>query len=95
MTGRRRSSKANLIALIVALGLCIWLLYKLFIGIPPAPPPVVKTAESGWDRPSQYGVCDLYRWQGERDEASGQRIERGPTCEDPVFSGLSDGPERL
>ena len=44
MIGRRRSSRANLIALIVVLLLCIWLLYKLFIGIPPAPPPVVKTA---------------------------------------------------
>ncbi|MCJ7752724.1 MAG: hypothetical protein MUQ65_16830, partial [Armatimonadetes bacterium] len=41
---RRRASAGRLIALIVALLLCIWLLYKLFIGIPPAPPPGVKTA---------------------------------------------------
>jgi len=41
---RRRASAGRLIALIVALLLCIWLLYRLFIGIPPAPPPEVKTA---------------------------------------------------
>ena len=41
---RRRASAGRLIALIVALLLCIWMLYRLFIGIPPAPPPAVKTA---------------------------------------------------
>lgn len=41
---RRRASAGRLLALIVALLLCIWLLYRLFIGIPPAPPPEVKTA---------------------------------------------------
>ena len=41
---RRKASAVRLITLIVALLLCIWLLYRLFIGIPPAPPPEVKTA---------------------------------------------------
>lgn len=41
---RRRSSAGRLIVLIVALLLCIWMLYKLFIGIAPAPPPEVKAA---------------------------------------------------
>jgi hypothetical protein len=31
-----------LIVLIVVLLLCMWMLYRLFIGIPPAPPPEVK-----------------------------------------------------
>lgn len=43
-TQRRRRSTANLIALIVILLVCIWLLYKLFIGIPPAPAPEVREA---------------------------------------------------
>ncbi len=45
MTRRRRRSTVSLIALIIALLLCIWLLYRLFVGIPPAPPPEVKTTE--------------------------------------------------
>jgi hypothetical protein len=44
MTGRRRRSTASLVALIIVLLLCIWLLYRLFIGLPPAPAPSVKTA---------------------------------------------------
>jgi hypothetical protein len=44
MTGRRRRSRAGrLIALIVVLLLCFWMLHRLFIGIPPAAPPEVKT----------------------------------------------------
>ena len=44
MTGRRRRSRAGrLIALIVVLLLCFWMLYRRFIGIPPAAPPEVKT----------------------------------------------------
>lgn len=39
---RRRASAGRLIALIVMLLLCIWLLYKLFIAVPPAPAPQVK-----------------------------------------------------
>jgi len=41
---RRRSSNLSLVVLIIALLLCIWLLYRLFVGLPPAPAPVVKTA---------------------------------------------------
>ena len=44
MRRRRRASTANLIALIIVLLMCLWLLYKLFIGIPSAPPPQVKVA---------------------------------------------------
>jgi hypothetical protein len=39
----RRGSAARLVVLIVLILICIWLLYKVFIGIPPAPPPTVKT----------------------------------------------------
>jgi hypothetical protein len=45
---RRRASTASLIALIIVLLLCIWLLYRLFIGIPPAPPPETKQALVIW-----------------------------------------------
>ena len=44
MMRRRRSSNLSLVVLIIALLLCIWLLYRLFIGLPPAPPPQLKTA---------------------------------------------------
>jgi hypothetical protein len=33
-----------LVVLIIVLLLCMWMLYRLFIGIPPAPPPEVKRA---------------------------------------------------
>jgi len=39
---RRRAGAFRLIVFIVALLLCIWLLYRLFIGIGPAPPPRVQ-----------------------------------------------------
>jgi hypothetical protein len=39
---RRRSSALRLVVFIVALLLCIWLLYRLFIGIGPAPPPRIE-----------------------------------------------------
>ena len=43
MTPRRRSASAGrLVALIVMLLLCIWMLYKLFIAVPPAAGPEVK-----------------------------------------------------
>jgi len=38
---RRRSSAFRLVVIIVALLLCIWLLYRLFIGIEPAPGPII------------------------------------------------------
>jgi hypothetical protein len=41
---RRRGSTARLVVLIILILICIWLLYKVFIGIPPAPPPTVKTS---------------------------------------------------
>jgi len=41
---RRRSSNLSLVVLIIALLLCIWLLYRLFVGLPPAPAPAVKAA---------------------------------------------------
>lgn len=41
---RRKGSTARLVVLIVLTLICIWLLYKVFIGIPPAPPPTVKTS---------------------------------------------------
>jgi hypothetical protein len=40
---RRRASAGRLTALIVLLLLCMWTLYKVFIAVPPAPPPEVKT----------------------------------------------------
>jgi hypothetical protein len=43
VTRRRRASAGRLIALIITLLLCIYLLYRLFIGIPAAPTPEVKT----------------------------------------------------
>lgn len=43
MIRRRRASAGRLIALIITLLLCIYLLYRLFIGIPAAPAPEVKT----------------------------------------------------
>jgi hypothetical protein len=39
---RRRASAGQLVALIVMLLLCIWMLYKLFIAVPPAPAPEVR-----------------------------------------------------
>ncbi len=41
---RRRDSAGRLVVIMVVLLLCIWLLYRLFIGIPPAPAPEVKQA---------------------------------------------------
>jgi hypothetical protein len=41
---RRRSSNLTLVVLIIALLLCIWLLYRLFVGLPPAPAPAAKAA---------------------------------------------------
>jgi hypothetical protein len=41
---RRRTATARLIALIAVLLLCMWLLYRLFIAVPPAPPPTIKIA---------------------------------------------------
>jgi hypothetical protein len=32
------------VTIIIVLLLCMWMLYRLFIGIPPAPPPEVKQA---------------------------------------------------
>ena len=56
---RRRASTANLIALIIVLLMCLWLLYKMFIGIPSAPPPQVKVAMlvAGIGLPWQVGEC--------------------------------------
>jgi len=39
---RRRSSALRLVVIIVALLLCIWLLYRLFIGVEPAPSPKIE-----------------------------------------------------
>ncbi len=44
MARRRRASNLTLVALIILLLLCIWMLYRLFIGIPSAPPPQVKVS---------------------------------------------------
>ncbi len=41
---RRPRSRASLVVLILVLLLCMWLMYKLFIGIPKAPAPTVKMA---------------------------------------------------
>lgn len=41
---RRRGSAARLVVLIILILICIWLLYKVFIGIPPAPPPTITTS---------------------------------------------------
>jgi hypothetical protein len=41
---RRRASSVRLVVLIAVLLLCIWLLYRLFVGVAPSPPPEVKTA---------------------------------------------------
>jgi hypothetical protein len=41
---RRKASTGRLVALIAVLLLCMWLLYRLFIGIPPAPAPEVREA---------------------------------------------------
>jgi len=46
-TRRRKGSTARLVVLIVLILICIWLLYKVFIGIPPAPPPTIKTGGFG------------------------------------------------
>ncbi len=43
MIRRRKASAGRLLALIITLLLCIYLLYRLFIGLPPAPAPEVKT----------------------------------------------------
>lgn len=57
---RRKASAGRLVALIVMLLLCIWMLYRLFIAVPPAPAPEVKvglgpgvgmTAASSLDQP--------------------------------------------
>jgi hypothetical protein len=46
MTGdRRRAGAARLIALIVMLLLCMWLLYRVFVTVPAAPPPKIKAAD--------------------------------------------------
>lgn len=42
----RRGNKVSLVVIIIVLVLCIWLLYRLFIGLPPAPAPVVETAKA-------------------------------------------------
>jgi cytosine/uracil/thiamine/allantoin permease len=42
MTGRKRRSTASLVVLLIILLLCIWMLYKMFIGLPPAPAPKVE-----------------------------------------------------
>ena len=47
MTARRqKASAARLVILILVLLLCIWLLYRVFLGLPPAPPPRVTSAAS-------------------------------------------------
>jgi hypothetical protein len=48
---RRRASGGRLIALVITLLLCMWLLYRLFIGLPPAPPPEVKTGAAAVVQP--------------------------------------------
>ena len=46
MTGdRRRAGAARLIALLVMLLLCMWLLYRVFVAVPPAPPPKIRAAD--------------------------------------------------
>ena len=46
MTGdRRRAGAARLIALIVMLLLCMWLLYRVFVAVPAAPPPKIRAAD--------------------------------------------------
>ena len=52
---RRRDSAGRLVVIIIVLLLCIWLLYRLFIGIPPAPAPEVKQA--GVSAPVASGRC--------------------------------------
>ena len=42
---RRRAGVARLVALIVMLLLCMWLLYRTFVAIPSAPPPKIKVAD--------------------------------------------------
>lgn len=44
MIRRRRSANLRLLGLIAVLLLCMWLLYRLFIAVPPAPPPTIKLA---------------------------------------------------
>jgi len=39
---RRKASSGRLIALIVVLLMCIWMLYRIFIDVPPAPPAEVE-----------------------------------------------------
>ena len=46
MTPRRRASAVRLVTIIVVLLLCMWMLYRLFIGIPPAPAPNVTTGRA-------------------------------------------------
>jgi len=43
---RRKADAARLLILIIGLLICIWLLYRLFLGLPPAPPPRVTPAPS-------------------------------------------------
>ena len=42
---RRQASIARLLVLIVLTVACIWMLYRVFIGIPPAPAPTVTTLD--------------------------------------------------
>jgi len=42
---RRRAGTARLIALIVMLLLCMWLLYRMFVAVPAAPPPKIRAAD--------------------------------------------------
>jgi hypothetical protein len=41
---RRQGNIARLVILIVLLIICIWMLHRSFIALPPAPPPTVKRA---------------------------------------------------
>jgi len=54
MTPRRRASAVRLVTIIVVLLLCMWMLYRLFIGIPPAPAPNVTTGRAPAAYPSHH-----------------------------------------
>lgn len=43
MSPRRRAAAARLVGLIALMLLAMWALYRLFIALPPAPPPRVRT----------------------------------------------------
>jgi hypothetical protein len=76
---RRRTSKLSLVVLIIVLALCIWLLYRLFIGLPPAPSPVVRTAWLGWDRSDRSDA--MARGEGAAGMSAGHALRRaGQGC---------------